>query len=634
MNIQAISKFIFFCTLILLFAKASIAEDIASLTMENNILTLNVELADGSKTYGKYSGPQSLPTKIEAENISNLANYTIAWPWPIFEKNKNGTNAIYQESLQIPIEIIPLDKSQDTKFYLKISYLICNKDGCFPKEKTFLWNSHPPYKIHPPLQKWGSIHQYTKNNELIIELEASEDKTAEFILKSENNNIFLPQSLKKNGSKYIISYDITTLKNGDKFLLESSLLYEPPEINMLTVDTVYQNSSLSIYILMAILGGFILNFMPCVLPVLSLKLFTFLNTKSEFERKVESTISFFTIILYFSFLALCTIISKKSGQIFIPGFTFQEPRVIIWSIIVITIMLSVLREQISFNIPHYFTSYNSTNKYISTSISTLISSILATPCTAPFLVTSMTFAMTQSDSVIFVIMLSAGFGFASPYFITFFVPSFLNFLPKSGKWQNHLKSFFSLMLVATIIWLVWLINAHLGIYAAFLMMFLVYILRFCLEYKFKSKIKFLCFFTLIIFCNTLPFSVSTNFQKLENYYKSNWQNFNKNDISALIDLNQIALVTVTADWCVTCQLNKFWVLESISTTRLMKKHSVHGFIADITKENKEGSLFLQKNGASGIPFTIIYGPKNKKGIVLPVLLGYKELEEAILSVGY
>jgi suppressor for copper-sensitivity B len=132
--------------------------------------------------------------------------------------------------------------------------------------------------------------------------------------------------------------------------------------------------------------------------------------------------------------------------------------------------------------------------------------------------------------------------------------------------------------------------------------------------------------------STIPFIVSKDFKSLDAYYERSWEKFDQTKLDNLIKSNEVVFVTVTADWCMTCQINKLLVIDRISTIELMKKHNVHPMIADITKDNPEISDFLSKNGVSGIPFNIVYGPKNMKGIVLPVLFTYKDLENAILQV--
>ncbi len=631
MNIQGVIKFIFFIFLIF-FARVSNASEGVAIHENNGVVFVKLDFNEGGKTYWRYSGPASIPTKIELSNIINVKNYHIKWPWPIFEQASVGVNAVYRHPVNIPIYIIPETASQNASFIIKVTYLECSDFGCFPREYSRKYVMDH-FAIMEPEIKAPETKQYIKGNDLIIEYPKEEsNNNAEFILAGQNNTIYLPRFIEDSESFYKLFFKVNDLKDKMDFLLYNSANYAPTEVVWRDLSVDSGNETILSYILMAILGGFILNFMPCVLPVLSIKLYSFANLKSDSERKTTAFISLVTIIIYFMTLAGLTVFLKQVGKVFIPGFTLQEPFVIILCIIVTTIMLSILREKVSLTIPQFFQSHQSTNLYLSTIISTLVSTLLATPCTAPFLATSMTFALTQSEIAIFIIMISAGFGFGLPYFITIFIPSFLNILPKSGPWQAKLKKFFSLLLVGTIIWLVWLINSQLGMYSAFAMLFLVYLLRFAIEYEFSKKSKILFFALLILLSFIVPFSVGNNFQKLDNYYKANWQNYNNTYISSLIEANELVLISVTADWCVTCQVNKFLVLERIKTINLMKKYNVHGFIADLTREDKAISEFLKTNDVSGIPFTIIYGIKNKKGIVLPVLFDYKELEGAILSL--
>jgi len=472
-----------------------------------------------------------------------------------------------------------------------------------------------------------------ENNKLIMEFEIANNETQDFVLVDEMNNLYLPDFIEFHENKCKLMFLGELVADTKSLSLFSSKRYKPIKFDSDKISKHTTQNSILFYITLAIAGGFILNLMPCVLPVLSMKLFHIVNSKTPKDRIEYSVISTFTIIFYFLVLAVFTLEAREIGQIFLPGFSMQQPSVIILCIIILTFMISVILDRVNFNIGlGFLSSVKSKNKYIEVIISTLVATILATPCTAPFLVTSITFAVTQSPFVIFAIFVSASIGFALPYISLILFPSSLNYIPKSGKWQKRLKFIFAIMLVCTVVWLVWLVNSLLGFYSALSVSMLIYLLRYCIECKSDMKLKIASFAIIMLGFLVIPSSVNRNFNKLDAIYNEHWMSFDENKIESLIKDDKVIFVNITADWCITCQINKVFVLDRSSTIKLFKNSQVYTFIGDITKENDIVTQFLLKKGITGIPFNIIYGPKNKDGIILPVILRYKDIENAIKLV--
>lgn len=629
MNIQDIYRLIL--ALVLSASFSAYAKDTASLYTKDGVSIVSIELEQGDKIYWHHSGKVSLPSKVELSNISNLKNYIIDWPFPSITITESVINATYTSNVKIPIYVEPEINDKPVNFTVNLSYLLCNKDGCTPKKYSFASSIENPKPIDPKAN-WKKYDSFWRGGNLVIYLKATDNNIIDFIGTDSNNMVYAPSYIEHSENEHRVFFEKESLKNAKDFTLYNSANYEDIKPKLLEIRYEEEDSSLLIYIAFAIIGGFILNLMPCVLPVLSLKLYSLVNAKSPTERRLEAIISSLTIGLYFLLLSYFTIAAKSVGKVFIIGFTMQNPSIIMLCLIVVTIMISSMREKIVFRMPDVFSTLDSKNKYVGSFLSSLAAVILATPCTAPFLATSMTFALTQESHVIVLIFLSAGFGFAIPYIALIFSASFLKILPKSGEWQNKLKTFFSWILILTIAWLIWLLNSLLGFYSALTALLLIYVLRFCVEYDSKPLIKILSLAFAIVLMSTVPFIVSKDFKSLDAYYERSWEKFDQTKLDDLIKSNEIVFVTVTADWCVTCQFNKIFVIDSIATIELLKQHNVHPIIADLTKDNAEISSFLSKNNVSGIPFNIIYGPKNTQGIVLPVLFTYNDLEKAILEV--
>ncbi len=623
----SIRAWIFAC--ILMLGVNSYAKDNISLHASEGVAILRIMLDKGEKTYWHHSGRASLPTVIEITHSTNLKNHYIDWPWPEFNQNLSYINAEYKGGVDIPIYLQPKDYSKPVEVNLKTSYVVCGDDGCSKKEANLSVVLRNP-KEFPKYEKLEKYSAYIENNKLVIEFELAKNEPLNVSLVDNKNNVYLPDFIEHIEHQYKLMFPSELIKDSKILFLFTSKHYNHIEFNIEQISERVVANNILFYILLAFVGGSILNLMPCVLPVLSMKLFHLLDNKTAEEKRIYSVISTFTIVFYFMLLAILTIEAKELGRVFIPGFSMQQPYAIILCAIIVTIMLSVIRDKIDFTMNFDFlSSLKSKNKYVEIIFSTLASTILATPCTAPFLVTSMTFAITESPIIIFAIFASASVGFSLPYIGLILFPSLLSYIPKSGPWQKKLKFILALMLVATVGWLIWLLNSLLGFYGSLSTFMLIYLLRYCLECSASRNIKLMSLIVIILGFLIIPSSVSKNFDKINEIYHEHWIGFDDSKVQSLIKADKIVFVDITADWCMTCQINKIFVLDRLSTIKLFKDNEVYTFMGDLTKENELVSKFLLEKGVAGIPYNIIYGPNNKNGVVLPVIFSYKDIEDAI-----
>jgi suppressor for copper-sensitivity B len=246
--------------------------------------------------------------------------------------------------------------------------------------------------------------------------------------------------------------------------------------------------------------------------------------------------------------------------------------------------------------------------------------LMATPCSAPFVGTALTFAFTQSSLSLIYIFISMGFGMASPYIFISIFPQMLKFIPKPGKWMIYLKYILGLLLLATTLWICSLLLNHFNYYFILLSASLVMTVL-ILNYFFQLK-KIFILLAIVIFFTLPSFSFfKLNFNKID----SDWLDFNLVNIEKLILEDNIIFVDVTADWCATCQFNKINVLNTSLVKEAFLKYNVIKVRADWTKSNKKIEEFLQGNKKFGIPYNVVYNKNNVKGIELSELLSVKEV---------
>lgn len=214
------------------------------------------------------------------------------------------------------------------------------------------------------------------------------------------------------------------------------------ESEILLLEKYFVLSEFIWVVMLAMFGGFILNFMPCVLPVLSLKVFSFIKQRKD-NRKISCFFTIAGILSSFWFLAGMMIALKSAGKQFGLGVNFQVPEVIILLTIIITIFISSAMERINISLPIFtgnrLGNINFKNQYFESYFSGILATILSTPCNAPFLGTAIAVSFTSSNVVILVIFTCVALGFSLPYILLALYPPILNALPKPGRWMETLK---------------------------------------------------------------------------------------------------------------------------------------------------------------------------------------------------
>lgn len=387
---------------------------------------------------------------------------------------------------------------------------------------------------------------------------------------------------------------------------------------------------------MALIGGFILNFMPCVLPVLSLKLISLAKYRSVNPQKSVLAI-ICGILSFFLILGLIAISFKATGEHFNLGFNFQRPTFIISLLLIITILLCFTEDNASLNLPNWFYNFlhriRFSRQFVESYFTGLTAAILSTPCTAPFLGSALLMSFQGNNVSIIICFCSIGAGFALPYILLLIYPQIINFIPKSGKWMLKLKFILSFMLVLTIFWLLSILKELANLRSAVILFLMLILLRYTVVSKnwlFSSKIrKFIIITSLVSGSFFLPEQIyrENNAIKLEE--DNIWQSFAAEEIPKLIKQDKIVIVDVTADWCVTCKYNKYMVFEHSKTISLLANSRIIAMRADITNHDPKIQTFLQNRQISGIPYTVIFSKTHPEGIELPVILSYSKLKRAL-----
>lgn len=414
-------------------------------------------------------------------------------------------------------------------------------------------------------------------------------------------------------------------------------------------EEAYEGFSLLSALFIALLGGLILNFMPCVLPVLSLKVMSLVKQSKKNHGSHAKQGFFITglgILASFLLLALITIILKESGQAFGWGIHFQNPHFLLFVFLVLVAFAASLCGIFEIDLPSglgtWLIGHEGKGK-IKDFLSGVFATLLATPCSAPFVGTALSFALARNSADIFLIFFCLGLGFASPYFLVASLPERYIFLPKPGVWMVWVQTILGAFLAATAIWIGWILTFHLPLWTLILStcLALTGLSLFWIKHHKKPNLKAWAFATplfLMAWSLSWVIPVEPASDPSEKFGSASptldiWQPFEPDAISALTKQGKIVFVDATAEWCVTCAVNKKLVMNDPHITTLLARSDVVAMRADWTRQDPRITKFLQAYGRYGIPFNIVFGPKVPEGIPLPEILSIDAVQEAFEKAG-
>lgn len=636
-------------------------------------LGMSMAIEKGWHIYWRSPGPFAKPMTFDLTGSENLASFDIYWPKPEhFVFFGIGTLG-YENEVIFPFSVQVKDNKKPLKLNVKISQLVCSSSGCFPETQTISLTLQPgpatktkdaprveaAAKGAPALTPSPTISipddllkVRVQKNALLVTVNAHSSKgfKAPVALLEGGGSFYVDQptlSLSKDKKDLTAVFPVykTETKKApadESFYLKTRLrvsVFDGDEGREAYVFTDHSfNIGAYLYVLLAALvGGLILNIMPCVLPVLSLKIFSVLKSTDESLPQIRSEfkITTYGILSTFVLMGVIGALLKELGVAVGWGMQFQQPQFLVGIGLILVFFTANLWDFFDVFAPQgllrYLTPFLTKEGNAQHFFMGAFLTILATPCTAPFLATALSFSLSRGPAGIIFFFFIIGVGLAIPYIAVACFPSLVYKFPKPGPWMIFLRKVLGFLVFFTFLWILWIMMRQVDpltsiaasvVLLNFLFLFWV---RNKAQPSREKKILDVLILTSAIGVFFLPFEKKVS---ETNAIGGLWHTFEPLRIPELVNQGQLVFVDVTADWCLTCKANESLVLGRPEVKDLLKKYKVYTMRADWTLPKDDISRYLEHFNEYGIPLYVVYGPKKPKGVKLSQLLTEETLKDA------
>ncbi|MBE6448705.1 MAG: hypothetical protein E7018_05345 [Alphaproteobacteria bacterium] len=636
-----------------------------------------------SRDYKEYKA-----STVQFSASENLKDISLNWPMPqrMYVNLKHSITG-YTHIVNIPFEAKLVDSAKTAKLVANISGNICKEDTCISihtaAQLELQPDSNPQDSAAQTMLEIMALNSPKPQSEdfelksLLVEQDASGNQVLrldvitsgtpssfEAYIEGDGADEFLPPLTRIDGRKIavrFVPYNSSAQLEGRKFSILASTSPHQTIRQQMTAksksitDTDSTQVNLGIALL-AILGGFLLNFMPCVFPVLALKIMSFTKFGALKIDQIRRTFIYNLcgILLGFVLLIILLICFKLLGYAVGWGMQFQSIGFLVIMIFVITTFIAHLYGIINIPIPQIFAQYTNINhsQALSQILNGLFVVLLSTPCTAPYLGTALGIALAGSPLHIALLVGCVGLGLSIPYIIFAIFPYMAYYMPRPGRWMTYINHLMFAMLIMTLLWLLSLISAQsagssVWAYIIYLgcFWFVLILRRYALEslesqkidaYIYKQVRRLINIIVAIIISIIIAISYFNTSDSVANKISQNQftrlDTLNMQRINNILRTNRGALVKIGADWCLTCKYNNFVAFDSPAVQELLKSRHIEVIEVDWTTYREDVLQFMRKFGRSGLPFYVLFTPLLPDGMVLPEFINELELKEILSAL--
>ncbi|MDA9557940.1 protein-disulfide reductase DsbD family protein [Vibrio sp.] len=635
---------------------------------------LDAELEGDWKTYWRSPGEGGVPPEFKWDKSDNVSNVTWSWPMPAYYDLLGLSTLGYKHKVSFPLLIDVVDLNKPVHLKGTLTFPTCtticvitdypislsftpsalNKDSeaafRFAQGLSFTPQDNEQFSIDATYwdqkeqtlsvqlsqkSEWKNPVVLVDGKDIVDDMLSQPDITL-------SGNVLLAQFKVSNwlGEANLDKRNIIVTVSDDLILSESTTIIE--STTPITINGNNQDINLFAMFGFALLGGLILNIMPCVLPVLGMKLNSLIfmneqNAQDNSKAKIRKAFLASSAGIIASFLAIAAGLTalKVAGQSVGWGIQFQSLGFIIFMTLLTLGFAMNLMGLFEIRLPASLNTWAATkgdNSSFGHFTQGAFATLLATPCSAPFLGTAVAYALGASYFEMWAIFVALGVGMSLPWLLFALFPSLVRYMPKPGGWMNKVKYTFGGMMLLTALWLLTLLENFIGqlwvsiLLAATLVLLMILIAK---KHGTKSIVYLLAGVMLFAGGGLIIGSVTADKWATPLVDDIEWQQLNTAEIPKLIKQGKTVFVDVTADWCITCKANKIGVLLQDPVYSALKSDNVVTMKGDWTRPSNVVTDYLHSHNRFGVPFNIVYSPEHPQGIALPVILDSGDVLKAL-----
>ena len=629
-------------------ANVSLVKNSYDLKAEGSYIGIKFELDKNWHTYWKNPGDSGGPLEIVWELPNQFKLDKINWPKPELIPYPPLMTYGYNNEVIFPFKVSQYELNTNEEIGVSVDFLIC-ADVCIPEKayiKTSIADIPLDNKLDFFIEQVPNVtlptEAYISGNTLKLKFSKTDKSIDQVYFYSDVENVVEHSAVQKlteeehNYSLKIQLFDNSKLSeisgiiviDGKPFEVKSTVV-NAPEIELFDELTLLQA------VIFAFIGGLILNLMPCVFPVISLKVLSFVSMGGESLSRIRlHSLSFAVgVVVTFLTIALAIILLKQSGSILGWGFQLQSPVMVsILALIMFIIGLVLLMDiNIGASLTRLGSKADMNPNYMNSFSTGVLAVIVASPCTAPFMGAAIGYAILQPAIVTLPVFLSLALGFAFPYLLLTAKPGLISSIPKPGKWMETLKEFFAFPMFATSLWLLWVFSIQVDsdqLISLLICFFAVSIFMWIYK-SFTNQFIFFGSFLLTIlflFSQINNFSSSQETSSRLNDSLDSWYFGIEEEYQGL---QQAYFINYTAAWCITCQANDKVALSRMKVKEFMAANDIKYVVADWTNKDKNILDALNIYGRSGVPLYVFWKPGMEKPQILPAILTEKIVLDAL-----
>lgn len=646
---------------------------------------LQIRLERGWHAYWRNPGAAGIPPSIGWTGSKNVKSVHMYWPAPHRYMLYGLVTQGYEHGVILPLSIVAKHPGAPMVLHTLVHYSAC-KTICIPYTAKLLLHLPAGLAVPGPqapliTEAWthvpGTLTQSgLRLSRVVVSRSVSHKNTAILSLVIDANgarllhpDVFIQNhfthatagapkiSLDTAHRRGVLSVTLRHEKIADiagrtlRFTLENgstaSVFSAIPVIGPIPPHSA--DVSLTLILAIALLGGVILNVMPCTLPVLSLKLMSLAGATGGARRDLRITILATAIGIVSSYLILAGVVIalKAVGATIGWGIQFQQPWFLGAMAAITTLFAASLWEWLPIPLPglaaRTATMGRDSNATTAAYLTGVFATLLATSCSAPFIGVAVGFALARDPLVILEIFAALGVGMALPYLLVAVFPGLVRWMPKPGRWMVVLRVILGFAMLGTAIWLVWIIAAVVSSTAALIAGATLIAMLALLFWRHRlgshhdrwRRIGALAVIAAAVLAviepSVIPASLPSTGQRDANAV---WQTFDQARIVRLVRRNKVVFVDVTAAWCLICKVNALAVLDHNPVARRLGAPGVIAMRADWTRPSAPITAYLRSFGREGVPLDVVYGPGAPSGIMLPSLLTPGVVMQAFRRAGH